>query len=48
MFIPKKKVNRNEAETRADHIDPRLEFHGWEKTPIAVFVGNIQLHLAAY
>ncbi|CAI4158205.1 Type I restriction-modification system, restriction subunit R [Alteromonas macleodii] len=31
MFIPKKKANRNEADTRADHIDPRLEFHGWGK-----------------
>lgn len=30
MFIPKKKANRNEAETRADHIDPRLNYDGWE------------------
>ena len=28
-FIPKNKANRNEAETRADHIDPRLENDGW-------------------
>jgi type I restriction enzyme R subunit len=31
MFIPKKKANRNEAETRADHIDPRLDYDGWER-----------------
>lgn len=29
MFIPKNKANRNEAETRSDHIDPRLEHDGW-------------------
>lgn len=29
MFIPKSKANRNEAETRSDHIDPRLEHDGW-------------------
>ncbi|WP_416305873.1 EcoAI/FtnUII family type I restriction enzme subunit R [Neptunicella sp. SCSIO 80796] len=31
MYIPKKKANRNEAETRSDHIDPRLEHDGWGK-----------------
>lgn len=31
MFIPKMKANRNEAETRSDHIDPRLEYDGWGK-----------------
>lgn len=31
MYIPKKKANRNEAETRADHIDPRLDYDGWER-----------------
>lgn len=29
MFVPKDKANRNEAETRADHIDPRLDYDGW-------------------
>ena len=28
-FTPKNKANRNEAETRAEHIDPRLEYDGW-------------------
>lgn len=31
MYIPKKRANRNEAETRADHIDPRLDYDGWER-----------------
>ena len=30
-FIPKNKANRNEAETRAEHIDPRLEYDGWDQ-----------------
>ncbi len=29
MFIPLNKANRNEADTRADLIEPRLKFDGW-------------------
>jgi type I restriction enzyme R subunit len=31
MYTQKKKANRNEAETRADHIDPRLNYDDWER-----------------
>jgi len=34
----------NEAETRAEHIDPALKEAGWASSKAAAFIGNISSH----